>query len=109
MKRAAAVTAILFGVLAITFAASSYMRLRNLSLSSPPIGESESLDLQILTAGMRDTATPNVMDAGTFVRQLTNRIYATGGVGLALALIGAILLALPNKSQRELTAVSGNG
>lgn len=108
MKRTAAVTAIIFGVLAIAFATSSYIHLRNLAFASPPVDASQYFDFRILSAGMRDTANANVIDAAAFARQLTFRIYAIGGTGVAFILIGGSLFVLLRNSQHEPTPGSSS-
>ena len=101
MYRTLAVIALVLGILTVGFASASYFHLRQLAHGAGPIDLLDHLDYRIMTVGMRDDASSNVIVAADFARQLQTRIYIVLGLGLTLFLSGGALLLQSRHSQHE--------
>ena len=101
MYRTLAVIALVLGILAVGFASVSNFHLRQLALSAGPIDLLDHLDYRMMTIGMRDNASSNVIVAADFSRQLQARVYTMFGVGLVLFLTGGTILLQPRQSQHD--------
>jgi len=101
MYRTLAVIALVLGMLTVGVASVSNFHLRQLALSAGPIDLLDHLDYRMMTIGMRDNASSNVIVAADFARQLQTRIYIVLGVGLTLLLSGGALLLQSRHIQHE--------
>jgi len=102
MYRTLAIIALVLGIMTVGFASVSNFHLRQLALSAGPIDLLDHLDYRMMTIGMRDDASSNVIVAADFARQLQTRIYIVLGVGLTLLLTSGALLLQSRHVQREI-------
>ena len=95
------------GISLMVFAISSGFRMRTLAASNKAMNLQDYPDVRLVTLGIIDDTRAGSIDAAKAVRQIEMRLLMMIGTGLAMVLVGFVLLRSHPRTERPILPADG--